>query len=320
MSKAKGNHKMSRRVLIAEDDTVSRRVLQAMLEKWGFQVVIARDGTEAWEVLRNPDCPNLAILDWMMPGIDGVELCRRVRGMKDRGYVYLILLTAKDRREDILAGMEGGADDYLVKPIVSAEFHARLNAANRILELQSQLLATQNTLRDRAMHDPLTGLWNRFATLDALERDLARAQRQTSPVGVLMADLDHFKRVNDTFGHDAGDDVLRQVAKRMQSMIRIYDTLGRYGGEEFLIVVPDCDAGGAGRVAERVRRCIASEPLLAAGGLLPITISIGAVTSEAGRPPAELLIQAADQAMYRAKNAGRNRVEIAPAVPLVTAP
>jgi diguanylate cyclase (GGDEF)-like protein len=311
---------MPRRVLIAEDDNVSRRVLQAMLEKWGYQVVVARDGAEAWEVLQKPDSPALAILDWMMPGVEGVELCRRVRRMSDRDYVYVILLTARDRREDVIGGMEGGADDYLIKPIDSAEFRARLGAANRILELQSQLLAARDALRDRATHDPLTGLWNRSATLDALERDLARAQRQGAPLGVLMADLDYFKRVNDTFGHDAGDDVLRQLARRTLSFIRAYDTLGRYGGDEFLIVAPDCDAQAAVGLAERIRQCIANEPVAAAEGSLPLTISIGVTTNQGGDPKADALVQAADQAMYRAKNAGRNRVEIAPEVPVATAP
>jgi len=300
---------MPMRVLIAEDDTVSRRLLQAMLTKWGYEVLVARDGAEAWQVLSQDDSPNLAILDWMMPNIDGVELCRRARQLRGRGYVYIILLTAKGRKEDVIEGIEGGADDYLVKPIHAGEFRARLRAASRILDLQTQLLAAQEALLEQATHDPLTGLWNRPAVFAALERDLARASRENSPVGVLMADLDHFKRVNDTFGHDIGDEVLRQAADRMHSVIRAYDTLGRYGGEEFLIVAPGCTVDTAASLGERIRLAIAKQPILAGETPLTVNISLGAAACNNGSTQAATLVQAADQAMYKAKNAGRNRVE-----------
>ncbi len=302
---------MSKRVLIAEDDTVSRRVLQAMLAKWGYDVVVARDGAEAWHVLSSDDSPNLAILDWMMPNIDGVELCRRARRLQGRGYIYIILLTAKGRKEDVVEGIEGGADDYLVKPVNAGEFRARLRAANRILELQTQLLAAQEALLDQATHDPLTGLWNRPAVCGALERDLARARRENAPIGVLLADFDHFKRVNDTYGHDTGDDVLREAARRMLSVVREYDTLGRYGGEEFLIVAPGCTADAAAGLGERIRRAIADEPISAGRNALAVNVSLGAAASSDGFAASVSLIQAADQAMYKAKKAGRNRVEIA---------
>jgi diguanylate cyclase (GGDEF)-like protein len=300
---------MPRQALIAEDDVVSRQMLQTLLEKWGYEVVAAPDGTVAWEILQKLDSPTLAILDWMMPGVDGTELCRRIRRMDDRNYIYVILLSTKDLPEHLIEGMEAGADDYLVKPIQSAEFRARLSAGNRILDLHGQLLDAQEALRDKATHDPLTGLWNRSATLDAFERDLSRAQRESAPLGVLMADLDYFKRINDTYGHDAGDEVLRQVAKRMLSAIRTYDTLGRYGGEEFLIVAPGCDAEATALLADRIRRCIAADPVCTGKSLLPLTLSIGTAISDNHCREASLLIRAADQALYRAKNAGRNRVE-----------
>ena len=308
---------MSMRVLIAEDDTVSRRVLQATLSKWGYEVVVARDGQEAWELLQRPEGPNLAVLDWMMPRLDGLELCHRIRNLgPQRGYVYIILLTAKGRREDRADGMEGGADDYLIKPLDPVELRARLRAATRILDLQVQLLAAQETLRTKATHDPLTGLWNRPAVMEALERELNRARRYKIAVSVLLGDLDHFKQVNDTYGHDTGDQVLCQTARRMLSAIRGYDTLGRYGGEEFLIVAPGCDAANGMTLAERIRTRIAAEPILAEHGPLPMTISIGLAAGDGDGLEALPLIQAADQAMYRAKNAGRNRVEVAVMVPL----
>jgi two-component system cell cycle response regulator len=309
---------MSMRVLIAEDDTVSRRVLQATLSKWGYEVVIAQDGQEAWEFLQRPESPNLAVLDWMMPRLDGLELCRRVRALPphQHGYVYIILLTAKGRKEDRADGMEGGADDYLVKPLEPVELRARLRAATRILDLQGQLLAAQETLREKATHDPLTGLWNRSAVVETLEKELNRARRQKTAVSVLLADLDHFKQVNDSYGHDTGDQALCQTARRMLSAIRGYDTLGRYGGEEFLIVAPGCDAANGMTLAERIRCRIAAEPIVAEPGPLALTISVGVATGDGQDKDALPLIQAADQAMYRAKNAGRNRVELAAAVPL----
>ena len=300
---------MPRQVLIADDDDVSRQALQSMLETWGYEVAAAADGTAAWKILQKLDSPTLAILDWIMPGVDGTELCRRVRRMDGRNYIYVILLSAKDRPEHLIEGMEAGADDYLVKPVQPDELRARLGAGNRILDLHSQLLDAQEALRDKATHDPLTDLWNRSAALDALERDLARARRESAPVGVLMADLDYFKRVNDTHGHDAGDEVLRQVAKRMISALRLYDTVGRYGGDEFLIVAPGCDERASASLADRLRRCIAADPVCTGKSLLPLTISIGIAVSDDHCREASLLIRAADQAMYRAKNAGRNRVE-----------
>ncbi len=300
------------RILIAEDDPVSRRLLETFLVKWGYDVVVAGDGAQAWKVLQREDAPKLVVLDWMMPGMDGVQVCCEVRNRADRPYVYIILLTAKGHKEDIIEGIEAGADDYLTKPFDAHELRARLRAGRRILDLQEELVSAREALRVQATHDPLTGLWNRGAILDILRRELGRAQREGVPLGVVMADLDHFKRINDTHGHLAGDAVLQEATRRMRASVRPYDAIGRYGGEEFLIVVPACDAVSALHQAERLRASISGAPMKISQGLMPVTLSLGVAASGVAKDAdADLLLRAADAALYRAKNAGRNRVELA---------
>ncbi|PYV30475.1 MAG: diguanylate cyclase response regulator [Acidobacteria bacterium] len=233
------------KILIAEDDLLSLRILESFLEKWEFDVVATRDGRAALQALQAEDGPRLAILDWMMPEMDGVELCRVLRKVKGERYIYIILLTAKDQKESIVEGIEAGADDYLIKPFDSNELRARLRAGRRILALQETLISAREALRFQASHDPLTSLWNRTAALDALHSELVRAKRTKGSLAVVMADLDHFKKINDTHGHLAGDAALRETARRIRSCVRIYDTVGRYGGEEFLVIFPGCSTDEA---------------------------------------------------------------------------
>ena len=306
------------RVLIAEDDPISRRVLETMLVRWGYETLTACDGSQAWELLQQSDTVQLAILDWMMPGMSGVDVCRGVRQSPRNEYLYVILLTAKGRPEDVIEGMNAGADDYITKPFDSGELRVRLHAAKRILDLQSELIAAREALREQATHDFLTGLWNRLAILDILHREVLRAGRDAKPVGVVMGDLDNFKRVNDTHGHKAGDAVLCEAAKRMLRTVRPYDLVGRYGGEEFLIVVPGCDMGIAGQVAERVRAELGDQPIVLPDGTsVPVTISLG-VAGKRGATESDVdaLIHLADEALYLAKRNGRNRVEFAETGPV----
>jgi len=301
------------RILIAEDDSISRRILEATLAKWGYEVVVTRDGVEAWQALKADDAPKLAILDWMMPGMDGVEVCRRVRQLCEGGsYIYVILLTTKGQKEDIIAGMEAGADDYITKPFDSGELHVRLRAAKRMLDLESQLLAAQEALRDEALHDSLTGLWNRPAILEILQKELSRSARQNVCVGLILADIDHFKSINDNFGHKTGDTVLQRVAQIMHSNLRSYDSIGRYGGEEFLIVMPGCDPHDAAGRAEAIRAHVSNTRIMLQRRTISLSVSMGVTASrEYEAPDTDTLIQAADMAMYEAKRAGRNRVETA---------
>jgi two-component system cell cycle response regulator len=298
------------KVLIAEDDAVSRRVLEEFLTKWGYELVITQDGEEAWQALSEEDAPQLAILDWMMPRMDGLEVCRRVRERNAEPYVYILLLTAKGQKQDVVEGINAGADDYLSKPFDAGELQARLRAGRRILALQGALISARDALRFQATHDPLTGLWNRLAATEALRREIARARRQKSSVAVLLGDLDRFKAINDTYGHLAGDAALREVAKRMRTSVRVYDTVARYGGEEFLFVLPDCNMEAALEQGERLRRVFDAEPLDLPDARIPQTLSLGVASVDAKAGVlAEEMLRVADQALYRAKERGRNRVE-----------
>lgn len=300
------------KILVADDSVVMRRLLQANLESWGYDVLIARDGGEAWAVLTQSDAPHIAIFDWMMPIHTGLELCRMVRELPRKSYTYIILLTSRALRQDVVEGLSAGADDYIVKPFEKEELEVRLRAGRRIIDLQAELLAAQHALVDQATRDGLTRIWNRTYILETLDREVARARRERSGLGVLMIDLDHFKLVNDTYGHQAGDDALRETARRMLTAIRPYDTLGRYGGEEFLLVVPSCDRFCLAGHAERLRLAVESQPFLAAGHQIKLTASFGAISSLPDcDSTAEDLIRAADTALYEAKRTGRNRVVIA---------
>jgi two-component system cell cycle response regulator len=295
------------RVLAAEDNPVFQSMLRSMLTKWGYDAVIARDGEEAWNVLQGEDAPRLAILDWMMPGIDGVEVCRRVRSANREPYIYILLLTARTDSQDLVEGMEAGADDYLTKPFNAHELRVRLRAGCRILDLQEQLLHAREALRVQATHDGLTKLLNRTAIMEVLRNEIARAEREHLPLSLLMLDLDGFKSINDTYGHQTGDAVLRETALRMRAAGRRYDAVGRYGGEEFLVVLPGCDLADACSQAERLRETIAGTPFESGSAPLRATISVG--VSCAHDHDADTLIREADEAMYRAKAQGRNRVD-----------
>jgi diguanylate cyclase (GGDEF)-like protein len=302
-------------VLAAEDNPVIQTVLRTMLTWWCYEPVMARDGTEAWEILQQDDAPRLAILDWVMPGLDGVELCRRVRAATREPYTYILLLTARNDSKDLVEGMDAGADDYLTKPFNAHELRARLRAGSRIIQLQEQLLQTREALRHQAMHDGLTGLLNHAAILEAIDNELARARRTDQPVAVLIADLDRFKQINDTFGHLVGDLVLKEAARRMKSAVRSYDSIGRYGGEEFLIVMAGCDGESARVQAERIREAVGGEPIRIGDSSIHMTISIGVSSREIADPAdSTTILREADQALYLSKRTGRNRVTMAGAL------
>lgn len=302
------------RVVIAEDDAVSRKVLEKILLKSNYEVATANDGLQAWRILQSEDAPQLAILDWMMPGKSGLQICRDIRELGNRPYTYIMLLTSKSQNQEIVEALAAGADDYLTKPVEAGELTARLRVARRVLELQDEIWAAREAVRYRvqATHDPLTGVWNRGAGLDLLGRELARSERDKSPVSVVLADLDHFKRVNDTYGHLTGDAVLREAARRMSALMRPYDVVVRYGGEELMIILPGCDAAQAMETAERVRTEIRRAPIETSEGPIPLTASLGvASSSQTAMPYADALILAADAALYQSKQSGRNRATLA---------
>ena len=291
------------KILIADDEDATRLRLQALLTRRGYEVIVARDGLEAWDILQHHDAPTLAILDWIMPGLDGVEVCRKVRESAKTPYVYIVMLTIRGEKQEIVAGMEAGADDYLSKPFDHDELRVRLRAGERILALQEEL-------RLKATHDDLTGVLNRGTILELLQREIDQVAREATPLSIILADIDEFKRVNDTHGHVIGDAVLRDTAKRLCSPMRPYDAVGRYGGEEFLAVLPGCDLANALRVAERLRTHVAARPVDTPSGGVAISVSLGVAALEKdAAPDIDQLILAADQALYRAKRAGRNRAE-----------
>ncbi len=299
------------RVLIAEDDPTSRLLLRKVLEKWGYEVTVTDNGAAAWEILRTEESPRLAILDWMMPEMDGVEVCRRCRGLETHQPPYIILLTALGDKDHVVTGLEAGADDYVGKPYDPAELRARVEVGRRLVELNAELIETQLALEVQARTDALTGLLNRGAIVERLEDELERDTREGGGLGVGMLDIDHFKLVNDTYGHAAGDDVLCALARRLESVLRPYDALGRFGGEEFLIVVPGAGRAELAEVFERMRDVAAAEPFDAAGTLLKVTVSIGGAVH--GGESADDLIARADDALYAAKEQGRDRVVLAAA-------
>jgi len=295
------------RILVAEDDPVSLIRLERTLVKLGHDVVTVSNGSDAITALLETGGPLFAILDWNMPGADGVDVCRAVRE-REAPYVYVILLTARDRREDLVVALDSGADDYLTKPFDAAELKARLRSGVRVLELQDRLITAQEALRVEAMHDHLTGLWNRRMIVEQLGRELRRAGHEKRPLAIALADVDFFKRVNDTYGHAAGDDVLREIARRTRSVVRDYDFVGRYGGEEFLVLLPTCDDVTARHVAERIRARVAAGAVRAGDALIDVTLSLGLAWTGNAIEDASALIQIADAALYRAKAAGRNNV------------
>jgi diguanylate cyclase (GGDEF)-like protein len=296
------------RILIADDSLLSRRLLEETLRGWSFDVVSACDGEQAWEILNGPNAPAIAILDWMMPGYTGPELCQLVRQKASEPYTYLLLLTSRNEKEDMVTGMDSGADDYLTKPFDRHELQVRLRAGTRIVELQEQLLSTREALRVQATRDYLTQIRNRSSILDTLSREIARSKREGHAVGVVIGDLDHFKVINDTWGHFAGDIALKEAARRMEASLRPYDAVGRYGGEEFLMVLPGANLADAAWLADRVRLAIRSELLHAGNAAIQLSCSFGCTSAVAGEVSEDDLIRVADEALYSAKRAGRDRV------------
>jgi diguanylate cyclase (GGDEF)-like protein len=307
------------RVLIADDSLLSRRLLEQTLRAWGYEVLVASDGTEAWKILASDEAPALAVLDWMMPGHTGPELCALVRQRAAEPYTYILLLTSRNEKDDIVEGMDSGADDYITKPFDKHELKVRLRAGTRIVDLQAQLVAAREALRIQATRDHLTQLWNRSSILEFLHRELARSEREKTPIGVVVADIDHFKAINDTHGHFAGDKALQETANRMQGSIRAYDAIGRYGGEEFLVILPGAAEDAVRAQAERMRLAIRNTPIFTSEASLNVTCSFGCAVGIGGEVTAEALIRAADEALYSAKRAGRDCSVIVPVVPQLLA-
>ncbi len=298
------------KILVAEDDTTSRRILGAVLEKLGYKVSAVADGDAAWEEFKQEDPPRIAVLDWMMPGLSGLELCKKVREKGDEEYTYIILLTSNSAQEDIVEGLKTGADDYIVKPYNRQELEVRVKAGARIIGLQSELLEAKEMIRVQSRTDALTRVPNRRALFEHLDAELNRAEREKKSISIAMLDIDHFKSVNDTYGHQTGDAVLRECVARISSSVRPYDFLGRYGGEEFVLVLPGANEQDAAIICERILDEVRFEPFIYNGVEIRFTLSAGLATWS-GREDVDRLIAAADKALYMAKERGRDRVVFA---------
>ena len=295
------------KILVADDELISRRMLQSLLTTWGHDVVSVEDGNTAFELLKVPDAPRVGLLDWVMPGKTGVDVCSAIRRERPEPYTYMLLLTAKDAMEDIVEGLESGADDYLIKPWDPDELKARLRTGQRILQLEDRLVEARETMRFKATHDHLTFLLNRGAIVELLDRELVRTVREKGCTIVMLGDLDRFKSINDTHGHLVGDEVLRETARRLLGSVRSYDFVGRYGGEEFLMVLNNCDTRQAMLRAEEVRQAVAVRPIQTSRGPLSVAMSIGVLSSrDWAHYNAEQILCEVDAALYRAKAAGRN--------------
>src|ERR1700728_4181391 len=311
-------------ILHAEDDPVTRMLMTRFLKKAGYEVDAVANGSQALDMMTLRYYPML-VTDWEMPEMDGIALCKAVRNMQLDGYVYALLLTARDSKQHIIAGLEAGADDYLVKPVHEPELIARLNAGRRILNLEHSLRVANQRNRILSITDALTGTYNRRYLMEQLPRELERCRRYAYPLSVLMCDIDHFKQLNDARGHAAGDDVLQQFAARMQKSIRsTSDWVARYGGEEFLIVLPDTGYDGAMVVAEKMRSIMSATPFSTRMGDASVTATFGVVSTGPNGPDLSLqvdaLIKTADECLYRGKSEGRNRTigsEIAVSLGLV---
>ena len=301
-------------ILIVEDNPVSRRLLEKTLIKAGHEVTSVENGRKALELFNEKFFP-IVLTDWMMPEMDGLELCRAIRKDTSKGYVFIVLLTAKHSKDDIVSGLEAGADDYLTKPPNHPELIARIKTGIRILELERSLKKANEEIRILSVTDPLTGCYNRGYMTERLPQEIRRAKRYRHSLSLVLCDIDHFKRLNDTYGHQVGDRILKEFVQWIiQSIRNGVDWLARYGGEEFLIVIPETDTKGACYTAERLRRIISQKAIKIQGKRIHITASFGVTGIDPDTPDEkispEAMINQADKYLYQAKQEGRNRVKV----------
>ncbi len=302
------------KVLLADDEPIARTMLEHWLHGWGYEVVCAKDGQAALDALRENLGIRLAVLDWVMPKLDGVDVCHQLRKEQRDSYVYAILLTAKDDKTDITRGLDAGADDYLTKPISPFELRVRLAAATRVIQLQDALKRTETELARQAMHDALTGVLNRVPALEYLRKEIARGERCNEPISAIVLELDYFEKIRTDRGETVASGLLQQATERLRTAVREYDSIGRLGTAEFLVVLPHCGVEQSGNVATRLQQSLSSAPVTVGPDAFRVTASCG-VASTGQRPGARLdqLLRAARNAMQRAVREGCNRVRAAQA-------
>jgi len=300
------------RILVAEDDPVNLRLLRACLVEWGYKVTSVTDGQKALEILQGREAPRLAILEWIMPGMNGIDICREIRKQTRKPYTYISMSTAKVKKQDMVEGLQSGADDYLIRPYKPQELRARLRAGRRILDLREQLLSAYRLIEAQRTVDPLTGVWSRNVILDILKRQLTLSSRSHSPMSLVIAHIDHFRDINASFGPFAGDTVLREVGRRFRAALRPPDSIGRSEADEFVIVLPGCDAPTAASLAEKFRARVDRRAVDTSEGVVAVTISLGVMVTPSEKALSlDAAWRLATEALSRAKAKGRNCVEFA---------
>jgi two-component system cell cycle response regulator len=299
-------------ILVASGANSGRRLILRSLEHWGFNFSLAEQGEAACRALESKGAPRLVLLEWAIPGMSGFEVCERIRARtQSDSYVYVIVLTERRGRMDVLEAMATGADDCLLQPFDPSELKSRLMVGRRIVLLQKELIVARESLRTAATHDSMTGLLNRIEIISFLRQHLARGRREGATLGVILANLDHFKKINTIFGHAVGDAVLQEAARRFRAALLRHEQIGRYGGDEFLLVLPGCDLASSASRADAVRTLIGTQPMLTLQGPVDSTVSMGVTFADAGNDlTLEALLERADVALRKAKVQGRNRVEI----------
>ncbi|MEM1025078.1 MAG: diguanylate cyclase [Myxococcota bacterium] len=293
-------------ILLVEDDRTSRLTLARHLEKQDYEVTAVGTGEEGLEALM-AGAHRIVLLDLGLPGMNGTEVCRRIRLAEQDIYTYIVILTGSEGEDSLIEAFESGADDYMTKPFKKQELSARLRVGERLLRFHARMKESERRIKELARLDGLTGVFNRAALDERVAAKLRDAKVGGGPVGYLMVDIDFFKRINDTFGHQAGDEVLREVARRLKASVRTEDDVGRYGGEEFGVVLFGANAQAIRAVSTRVWGALREAPIEWEGHSISITASIGAHFSDAGGPVSALYANA-DAALYRAKRTGRDRV------------
>jgi len=298
------------KVLVADDSPTTRFALKKSLVEWGYEVVEADNGEDAWRFLIKKDPPRIAVLDWMMPKVDGVEICRRLQEQEESPFVYTILLTAKSDPEDLVFGLENGAHNFQSKPYSPVELRSHISVGRRLVEADDKIKEYAARMELLATTDSLTGIFNRRHFLSRADQEFIRSRRYHRPLSVILIDVDHFKNVNDRYGHAMGDEALKALTTKCREIMRENDLFGRFGGEEFAVVLPENDGPAAMKAAERIRRQIEKFNIEFDEKQIHITVSIGVTTLKPVDTGVESMINRADKALYRAKAAGRNCVDI----------
>ena len=300
-----------RSVLIVDDSLVEQTFLHDSLTANGYEVTVTSNGREALEVLKRTFIP-LVITDWVMPEMDGLELCSMIRQEEFPSYIFIILLTGKGQKMDIITGLDAGADDYIIKPVDLPELLARIRTGKRVLRLERNLSNALEQVKTMLITDTLTGCYNRRYLMESLPNEIKRSMRYGHNLSLAMMDIDNFKKINDTYGHQAGDKVLCEMTSSINSAIRSgLDWLARYGGEEFVLILPETDLDGARKTIERVQNSLSSMIIPFGSEILNITLSFGLTTydplNDTKEISGEILLKAADHYLYRAKKEGKNR-------------